>query len=143
MYKRQTTEYALRVAVLNEDDVSECYRQMGRNMLENDLLPHQKNKREYKMKFTNAGRIQLSGPQRSWVDSMLRKFLGDRKVAFFIWTNGLPELFDSPYGDATEHSTMLEMRDTVQNALEWYAALATDLAPVSYTHLTLPTILLV
>jgi len=122
------TEHAPHVPVLSEDEVQECYRLMGQQLLENDLLPHQMNDRKYIVRFTERGRVQLSTFQRSFTDNMLRKFLGDKKVAMYIWTNGLPMLFDRPmllHRTATEHSETLDMlQSTMDDALRWYAALA-------------------
>ena len=122
------TEQAFHVPVLSKDEVQQCYRRIGRQMLENELLPHQQWDDQYELKFTKEGRMQLSNFQRSFIDSMLRRRLGDKKVAFHIWENGLPMLFDRSILQqraATEHSVTLEMlQSTLDDALQWYAALA-------------------
>ena len=47
------------------------------------------------MRFTNEGSFHLSSFQRSHVQNLLRKFFGDKKVAYHIWQHGLATLFDA------------------------------------------------
>ena len=91
---------------LDRAEVSECYRRFGRILLTDDLLPHQKRDNRYSLRNKFKGDTHLSSFQRSFIDNLLRKFLGDKKVAFLIWQHGMPSIVN---------------------------------APVSYTHLTLPT----
>ena len=78
---------------LDETQTSTCYQWLGEDMLLNDLLPHQKRNPIYKVRYDWQHNINLSSKQRSWIDSMLRRTLGDKKVACFIWTHGLVLLF--------------------------------------------------
>lgn len=65
--------------------------------------------------------MRLSTFQRSFVDSMLRRKMGDRKVAFFIWTHGLAPLFDG----ATRFDVTPEMlQSTLDAGLHWWSMLA-------------------
>lgn len=52
---------------------------------------------------------------------MLRKYLGDKKFAYFIWTNGLPELLDGKLG---AHVNTQMLQSAVDKALRWCTAAA-------------------
>ena len=111
-------------AILNEDQVSECYRRMGESLLQNDLQPHQKSNKKYHLQCNEEGRVRLSSFQRSFVDSMLRKKMGSRKVAFFIWTHGLVHLFDG----ATRRDVTPEMlQSALHEGLHWWSTLTTSI----------------
>jgi hypothetical protein len=101
---------------------------MGEEMLKNDLLPHQKQNPVYFPNYDEQGDVWLSGKQRSWVNSMLRRTLGDRKVAFFIWTHGLPEFFDGANVRAGTCGMTKEMlQSIIEEGMEWYASLVQSL----------------
>ena len=85
---------------LDADDVSKCYHQFGRDLLTHDLLPHQKLDKQYCLRNKFEGDTYLSTFQRSFIDNLLRKFLGDKRVAFLIWQHGIPSIADM--GHATE-----------------------------------------
>ena len=92
---------------------------MGQAMLDNDLPAHQKN--EPATKFNEECRLQLFAFQRSFANSMLRRYLGEKKMAPFIWANGLVELFDG----ALQRCVKLEMlQNTLDKNLHWCAMLA-------------------
>ena len=77
---------------LTEDEVSSCYQRFGRYLITHDLLEYQKQDDRYRLRNKSADDTHLSGFQRSFVDSMLRKFLGDKRVALVIWQHGLPSI---------------------------------------------------
>ena len=120
---------------LDEDEVSLCYRRFGRILLTDDLLPHQKRDKRYCLRNNFEGDTHLSNFQRSFIDSLLRKFLGDKRVAFLIWQHGIPSIADM--GHATErpgrgHATerpgrVLDMgmlQSGLDECLQWYSCLA-------------------
>ena len=90
IYPRNATE---RVE-LDANEVSACYQRFGRNLIKHKLLPHQKKDKKYWLRNKFEGDTHLSSFQRSFVDNMLRKALGEKKVAFLIWQHGLPRLAD-------------------------------------------------
>ena len=123
---------------LDEDEVSLCYRRFGRSLLTNDLLPHQKLDHRYRLRNDFEGDTHLSGFQRSFTDNLLRKFLGDKKVAFLIWQHGIPSIADM--GHATKrpgrrHATerpgrvldMGRLQSGLDECLQWYTCLANDI----------------
>ena len=79
---------------LDDNEVSACYQRFGRNLIKHKLLPHQKKDKRYWLRNKFEDDTQLSSFQRSFVDNMLRKALGEKKVAFLIWQHGLPRLAD-------------------------------------------------
>ena len=117
---------------LNEDEVSLCYQKFGRILLTEDLLAHQKKDKRYCLRNNFVGDTQLSTFQRSFTDNMLRKFLGDKRVAFLIWQQGLPRIADSPLvyrrrRHATEQPDMGMLQSGLAECLQWYCCLANNI----------------
>ena len=123
---------------LDEEQVSLCYQKFGRFLLTDHLLPHQKLNPRYRLRNDFEGDTYLSRFQRSFTDNMLRKFLGDRKVAFVIWQHGLPSIADM--GHATKrpgrgHATkrpgrvldMGRLQGGLEECLKWFFCLANDI----------------
>ena len=123
---------------LDEEQVSLCYQKFGRFLLTDHLLPHQTRDPRYRLRYDFEGDTYLSRFQRSFTDNMLRKFLGDRKVAFVIWQHGLPSIADM--GHATKrpgrgHATkrpgrvldMGRLQGGLEECLKWFFCLANDI----------------
>jgi hypothetical protein len=134
----ESSDNATERVELDEDEVSWCYQRFGRILLTDDLLPHQKQDKRYRLRNNFEGDTYLSTFQRSFIDSMLRKFLGDKKVAFLIWQHGIPSIADM--GHATErpgrgHATerpdrvldMVMLAHGLDECLQWYISLANDI----------------
>ena len=117
---------------LDENDVSSCYQRFGRNLIKHDLLPHQKQNKKYHLRNKFEGDTHLSGTQRSFVDSMLRKSLGDKKVAMLIWQHGLPRLADLPFtaGPTSFKGQVLDigmLQSSLNDCMQWFTSLANDI----------------
>ena len=116
---------------LNPEEVSLCYRLYGRQLITYDLLPHQKRDDRYLLRNNCPDDTHLSTFQRSFTDNMLRKYLGDKKVAIVIWQHGLPSIADIPLvyhrrADAKrKHMGMLQ--SGLEECLHWYSSLANDI----------------
>ena len=110
---------------LDPDDVSKCYKRFGRNLITYDLLPHQKQDDRYILRTSFVGDIQLTGKQRSFVDNMLRKALGDKKVAMRIWQYGLPIIADLPIRGRLD---ICLLQSSMEECTRWYLALANDIS---------------
>ena len=110
---------------LNETDVSLCYQRFGRELLTHDLLPHQKGQKKYRLRNNFDGDTFLSNPQRSFVDSMIRKFMGDKRVASLIWQRGMPESIDVPLCKKLDKCML---QSSMVEFLQWYLGLANDIA---------------
>ena len=134
----ESSDNATERVELDEEQVSLCYRKFGRMLLTDDLLPHQKVKDKYRLRHNFEGDTHLSTFQRSFTDNMLRKFLGDKKMAFVIWQHGLPSIADM--GHATKqpgrgHATkrpgrvldMGRLQSGLEECLNWYICLANDI----------------
>ena len=116
---------------LDEDEVSLCYQRFGRILLTDDLTPQQKQNNKYHLRNNWPGDTYLSSFQRSFIDSMLRKFLGDKKVAFRIWQHGMPSIVDTPpvirrRVDHKEHY-MGMLQSSLNECLQWYSCLANEI----------------
>jgi hypothetical protein len=112
---------------LNEDEVSLCYQRFGRSLLTHDLLPRQKQDKRYRLRNNFDGDTYLSGFQRSFTDSMLRKFLGDKRVAFLIWQHGIPSVSDRAIVLDSKVLNMGMLQSGLDECLQWYTCLANDI----------------
>jgi len=97
-------------------------------LLTHDLLPHQKRDKRYLVQNNSKGDTSITSFQRSWFDNMLRKFLGDKKVALLIWQHGIPSIADPPlrYRGRVD-SKVLDMgmlQSGLEECLQWYICLA-------------------
>ena len=96
-------------------------------MLTHDLLPHQKEDKRYRLQNKSKGDESLSGFQRSFTDNMLRKFLGDKRVAFLIWQHGIPSVAHQPIRVNTKELDMGMLQSGLDECLQWYSCLANDI----------------
>ena len=108
-----------------------CYRRFGRILLTNDLLPHQWQDQRYWVRSNSEGDTHLSTFQRSFIDNLLRKVLGDKRVAFRIWQHGIPSIAaQPPPWRRRVDSKVLDMdmlQSGLDECLEWYTSLANDI----------------
>ena len=109
---------------LDHDSVSLCYKLFGRTMLQHDLLPHQKKNKQYCLRWQYDNDTHLTTKQRSWTDNMLRKFLGDKKVATLIWQHGLPSMADPPLYRRGQKPDIGMLQSSLNECLQWYCSLA-------------------
>ena len=63
----------------------------------------------------------MIGKQGSWINNMLRKNLGDYRVAYFIFNNGLPEFLDLDLGRRAPDKAMLQ--NMLEDLMIWRASL--------------------
>ena len=116
---------------LDEDEVSLCYRRFGRSLLTDALLPHQRRDKRYRLRNNFEGDTHLSTFQRSFTDNVLRRFLGDKRVAYLIWQHGLPGIADGRllYHQQVD-SKVIDMgmlQSGLEECIQWYIALADDI----------------
>ena len=97
----------------------ECgsFKSLALNMLACDLTPEQQHEAKYRI--SKDGNI--ASPQRSWINSMLRKHLGDPKVAYYIFHHGLPGLLDFSLREEVFSKAML--RILVEEFMTWHVSL--------------------
>jgi hypothetical protein len=96
-------------------------------LLTDDLLPHQKRDKRYRLRNNFEGDTYLSGFQRSFTDSLLRKFLGDKRVAFLIWQHGIPSIADNYRRVDSKVLDMGILQRGLDECLQWYTCLANDI----------------
>ena len=113
---------------LGRKEVSLCYRQFARILLTNDLLPHQRRDIKYRLRNKFKGDTHLSTFQRSFTDNQLRKYLGDKKVAYLIWQQGIPSVAERPVVLRRRmNSKVLDigmLQSSLDECLQWYTCLA-------------------
>ena len=99
--------------------VKECvsFKSLALNMLVNDTTPEQKHDIRYQIIDTDA----ISGQQRSWINSMLRKHLGDPKVANYILNHGLPGLLDLSLHEQIYSTAILQ--GMLEEFMSWHVTL--------------------
>ena len=116
---------------LDQDQVGKCYQLFGCNFLKKDLLPHQISDFRYCLRNKFEGDTYLSTFQRSFIDNMLRKSLGDKRVALLIWQHGLPSIADSPLALGQRPRTvvrrMAQLKSRLDQCLQWYIELANNI----------------
>ena len=84
------TEHA--AAEAQETQRSARYRSLVEDMFAQELTTEQKRDSKHKLQKDKG----ITRQQRSWVNNMLRKNLGDAKVGNYILNNGVPEVLDIP-----------------------------------------------
>ena len=109
---------------LDKETVSLCYQRLGRDLITHDLLPHQKRDKRYRLRNNFEGDTHLSTFQRSFVDHMLRKALGEKKIAVLIWQYGLPSVVDPPDFKVLD---MRMLQSSLDECLSWYVTLANEI----------------
>ena len=126
-----TSDNATEHVELDEEEVSLCYQRFGRTLITKSLRPHQKRDWRYCLRNDFENDTHLTTFQRSFTDNLLRKFLGDKKVAFLIWQHGLPSIADRPLvwrrKDKHRENYLGMLQSSLKNCLEWYNNLAKEI----------------
>ena len=95
---------------------------LAQDMLANEITPEQREKAVYKQRYTaDMHPHSISSKQRSWMKAILRKNLGDSRVAAFIANHGIPCLLDSSV--TPKRVNMLEAFLVLDEFMHWYASL--------------------
>ena len=95
---------------------------LAKDMLANDVTPEQREKAVYQQRYTaDMHPLPISPKQRSWMKAILRKNLGDSRVAAFITNHGIPCLIDSV--ETSKHVNMLDAFLVLDEFMHWYASL--------------------
>ena len=99
-----------------------CYGSLALDLLTNEVWPKQRSDPKFKIrKDTKTGKIIVSSPQRSWINALLRKNLGDYRAAYYIFNHGLPDALDLPFGQKA--LTKPKLQSMVQELMTWHASL--------------------
>jgi len=98
------------------------FKSLALDLLSNDLTPEQRHDAKYKIiKDKKTGEIQVTTKQRSWINTILRKNLGDSKVAYFIFNHGVPALFNLPLTSKAPSKAILQ--SMLEDLMTWHASL--------------------
>ena len=96
------------------------------DMLANEVTAEQREKAAYKQHYkADMHSPKISSKQRSWMKAILRKNLGDSRVAAFITKHGIPCLLDSV--GTSKQVNMLEAFVVLDEFMHWYACLLHDI----------------
>ena len=117
-------EWCRRVHVHYEPDAStatehteSAFKALAFDILSNDLTPQQLQNDKFHIRKDKA----LSTPQRSVINAILRKNLGDSRVAYYIFNHGLPTLLDLPLRRKTPTKALLQ--NMLEEFMTWHASL--------------------
>ena len=99
------------------------FRMMVKDIVANNLTPAQRKNPKYKLREGKA----ISSQLRSLVNVLLRKNLGDAKVAFYIFENGIPTLLDAdmlkqPLHTGTRYASW-DIETMLEEFMIWHASL--------------------
>ena len=99
-----------------------CYKALAEDLLTNEVWHKQRREPKFRIrKDKTTGQIIVSDKQRSWINMMLRKNLGDNKAAYYIFNHGLPELLDMPLSQKA--LTKPKLQSMVHDLMNWHASL--------------------
>ena len=127
-------------ASIATEHAENCFKSLAVDLLSNDLTPEQRYDNKYKIqKNPKTGEVSVPSKQRSWINVILRKNLGDYRVAYFIFNHGIPALFEEPrrsvharrWDDQSIHiSTMAScwpskamLQNMLDEVMTWHASL--------------------
>ena len=102
--------------------IDELIQSLAGDMLSNDLTRKQRENDVYQPCFNEVThQLSVTSKQRSWINAMLRKNLGDAKVAKFIADRGIPFLLESSV--TSKPVDMLDAFVILDEFMTWYACL--------------------
>ena len=88
----------------------------------NCWLPSLQRNRNKNPKYQPRHDRSISTSQRSWVNTMLRKNLGDAKVGQFILNNGIPSVLKVPLGYKKVINKAL-LENMLDELMQWHSSL--------------------
>ena len=108
------------------EENTKCYRSLAVEMLEEHTTPEQRRQSKYKIKYDQeTGEVKITNAQRSWINAMLFKYLGDSKVAYFIFNQGVPAIMDLPLRAKAPTKAMFQ--NMLEDLMTWHASLLQSL----------------
>ena len=113
----RTESIAANSAATEHDDP---FKKLVKDIFASELTAEQKKNRKYKLPEATS----ITTEQRSFVNVILRKNLGDHRVAFYILEHGLPTLLDAPLGRRREPKVKREEVDSMlEELMKWHVSL--------------------
>ena len=110
----RTESTATNSAATEHDD---RFRRLVKDIFANDLTPEQKKDPKYKLREGTS----ITTPQRSFVNNILRKNLGDARIAQYILEHGVPTLLDLPLQKQPLRRAAMETM--LEEVMTWHACL--------------------
>ena len=102
------------------------YKSLAVEMLQVDTTAEQRRKPKYKInRNKKTGEVQITNPQRSWINVMLFKNFGHTRVAYFILNHGVPAILDLPL--RRKALTKAKVLDMLEEFMFWHASLLQSL----------------
>ena len=98
-------------------------------MLIQDTTSNQRKQGKYQIRYDKDGEMYFSAEQRNWIQHMLRKNLGHKNIAFFIWQHGLPELLEAPL--RMKPQSREQLQSILEEGIHWHASLLQSLVAYS------------
>ena len=102
------------VAATEHDDP---FRRLVKDIFANDLTPEQKKNPKYQLRESTS----ITTPQRSFVNNILRKNLGDARIAQYILDIGIPTVLDAPL--QRQPLGRAAMETMLEELMIWHACL--------------------
>ena len=110
----RTESTAANSAATEHDD---RFKKLVKDIFANDLTPEQKKDRKYQLREGTS----ITTKQRSFVNAILRKNLGDARVALYILEHDIPTLLDAPL--QRQPLQRAAMETMLEELMTWYACL--------------------
>ena len=104
-------------AATEHADHTSAYRNLARDVFALELTPTQKNNPEYKLREGKSVTTKL----RSLINVLLRKNLGDARVASYIFEHGVPGFLNPPICSKPLTQTLLQ--SMLEEFMTWHALL--------------------
>ena len=92
------------------------FRRLAEDILTHELSPAQMDDPVYSLR----GDKTITTKQRSFINSLLRKNLGDARVAYYIFEHGVPTLLDAPLQRKPAQRAMLQ--NMLEEFMTWHAS---------------------
>ena len=116
------TEHAEAASMLKPAEHLNPFKLLAFDLLLNDLTGEERDYPELEISEEQVtGSKAFSTKQYSWINTILRKNLGDARVAYFIFNHGLPQLLDPPLGEKAPGKAMLQ--NMLEELMAWHASL--------------------
>ena len=111
-------EWCNRIATYSTGSTASAFRKLTVAVLTNDLTPKQMKSKVYSLQGGNSTK------QRSLINCLLRKNLGDARVAHYIFEHGVPEVL-KPGTCYRKHGTFHKalFQDMLEKLMTWHSAL--------------------
>ena len=96
-----------------------AFRKLAKDFLTHDLTPEQKNDPVYRFREDKS----VTTKQRSTINNVLRKNLGDHRVAYYIFEHGVPTLLDPPLQRKLPDCYKALLQNMLEEFMMWHASL--------------------